>query len=179
VSLQEGFARIDSLNDKGIAVLYQPLQFLALLHIDRICDWGRKVEIERTICRPVYSLNNATTTTCNARIQGIYRSQRNRAADMARKAPLPSGHSFNFSIGWQNQPSNRSHNVASGEALAKPIDSQGGTGILPVFRGGTAHATKGFARTSGFMSFHCERPAQPDVVPPRVNGTVRAVVLPF
>jgi hypothetical protein len=34
------------------------------------------------------------------------------------------------------------------EALAKPIDSQGGTGILPVFRGGTAHATKGFARTS-------------------------------
>jgi uncharacterized protein (DUF433 family) len=34
------------------------------------------------------------------------------------------------------------------EALAKPIDSQGSTGILPVFHGRDAHATRGFARTS-------------------------------
>jgi hypothetical protein len=39
------------------------------------------------------------------------------------------------------------------EALAKPIDSQGGTGILPVFRGGTAHATKGFARASDYPDY--------------------------
>ena len=37
------------------------------------------------------------------------------------------------------------------EALAKPLARARGTGILPVFHGRDAHATRGFARTSLFM----------------------------
>jgi hypothetical protein len=41
----------------------------------------------------------------------------------------------------------RSQNT--GEALAKPLGRQSGTGILPVIHGRDAHATRGFARASG------------------------------
>ena len=40
------------------------------------------------------------------------------------------------------------HNVITIEGLAKPLACRCGTGILPVFHGRDAHATRGFARAS-------------------------------
>jgi hypothetical protein len=57
----------------------------------------------------------------------------------------------------------KAYNHGKDEALAKPIDSQGSTGILPVFHGRDAHATRGFARTSDDAIIKI-RPEQVDTV---------------